>query len=73
MYGKENDQTHGSDDIFCNKRPETYEWAVYTIIKFQFDNGVNRKLIHMFLAFYYKKYTSLPCVWSFSLPYTYLE
>ena len=32
------------------------ELSVYTIIKFtEFDNGVNRKLIHMFLAFYYKK------------------
>ena len=43
--------------------------SVNTVIKFEFDNGVNWKLIHMFLAFYYKKYTSLPCVWSFSLPY----
>ena len=28
----------------------------------EFDNGVNRKLIHMFLAFLLQKYTSLPCV-----------
>ena len=36
------------------------ELSVYTII--EFDNGVNRKLIHMFLAFLLQKYTSLPCV-----------
>ena len=38
------------------------ELSVYTIIKLEFDNGVNRKLIHMFLAFLLQKYTSLPCV-----------
>ena len=63
--------------IFVIKRPETYEWAFglhyYQILSLsnEFDNGVNRKLIHMFLAFLLQKYTSLPCVWSFSLPYIY--
>ena len=31
------------------------------------EDCVNRKLIHLLLAFLFKKYTSLPCDWSFFL------
>ena len=85
MYGKENDQTHGSDVYFCNKKARNI-WMSFRFtplsnstrdanldMVLEFDNGVNRKLIHMFLAFLLQKYTSLPCVWSFSLPYIYKD